>query len=131
MQTWQELDRNAWLVGFRTALAAGRDLPQPPLGHAGPFGLADVDGATEMLGAAGFDPVAFTSVEAPMIVGTDFADAWDFVQTMGIFRGLTQGLDDATKAGAVKQLKQLLADNETPDGVLLGAASWIITARRR
>ena len=47
----------------------------------------------------------------------------------GVVRGLTQDLDDATKADALAALKQVLSDHATDDGVLLGAATWIITAR--
>jgi SAM-dependent methyltransferase len=130
IQGWQGLANNEWLLAFRSALAAGRDLPAPPNGVPGPFALADPDGVRSLLRGAGFDDAEFTSVEEPMYMGTDLDDAWVFVSGQGIFRGLTDGLDDATKAEAIAKLKQVLVDNATDDGVLLGAASWIITARR-
>ena len=40
---WQVLENNEWLNELRRALAMGRDLPTPPVGTPGPFGLADPD----------------------------------------------------------------------------------------
>jgi SAM-dependent methyltransferase len=130
LQAWRGLDENAWLVGFREALAAGRELGTPPMGGPGPFGLADVEGVERMLNAVGFGDVVFTAVDAPMYLGADAEDAWEFVSTMGVFRGLTHGLDDATRDEAVAKLRKLLADNATPDGVQLPSGSWLITASR-
>lgn len=127
---WRGLDENAWLVAFREALSAGRDLPAPPFGGPGPFGLADVNGVQRTLAGAGFGDVAFTPVDEPMFLGRGAEEAWQFVRTMGIFRGLTGGLDDARRADAVTKLRGMLADNETTDGVLLASAVWLITASR-
>ena len=126
---WQGLAENEWLVAMRDALAAGRDLPVPPNGGQGPFALADPDGVRALFTGVGFDDVRFESVEEPMYLGVDPDDAWAFVRGQGIFRGLTQDLDDDTKAQAITKLRQVLVDHATHDGVLAGAASWIITAR--
>ena len=130
LQSWRPLSENPWLLEYRAALAAGRDLPVPPNGAPGPFGLADADSVRALLTAAGYTDVVLEAVDEPVNFGTDAADAWTFVQGQGVFRGLTQDLDDATKEKAVVQLKKVLADHETPEGVLLDAGTWIITARR-
>ncbi|MDP9402985.1 MAG: hypothetical protein M3P85_06545 [Actinomycetota bacterium] len=52
------------------------------------------------------------------------------MRTLGIVRGLTQDLGDATTARALDEVQALLAAHETADGVLLGPSSWLITARR-
>jgi hypothetical protein len=130
LQSWQPLDKNPWLVALRTALAAGRDLPAPPNGTPGPFGLADPDQVRALLGGAGFDTIEFTSVEVPMFLGHDPDDAWAFTETMGIVRGLTGGLDDAAKSAALGELRAVVERHHTDGGVLLDAASWIITATR-
>lgn len=127
---WRALGENGWLVAFREALAAGRELPSPPLGGPGPFGLADVDGATASLAGAGFHEVVFSPIDEPVFLGTDAQDAFDFVRTMGLFRGLTSSLDDNTRAEAVAKLRAMLTDHETPQGVLLASGAWLITASR-
>ena len=76
------------------ALAAGRDLPTPPAGSPGPFGLADPEAVTTMLRDAGFVDEQLTSITEPMWVGANADDAWRFVTEMGFVRGLTDGLDD-------------------------------------
>jgi SAM-dependent methyltransferase len=127
---WRTLGENAWLVAFREALAAGRDLPLPPLGAPGPFGLADVESATASLTGAGFHEVVYTPIDESIFLGTDADDAYDFVRRMGVFRGLTNDLDDDTRDEAVAKLRAMLADHETSQGVLLASGVWLITASR-
>jgi SAM-dependent methyltransferase len=127
--SWQGLSANEWLVVFREALAAGRTLPEPPMGGPGPFGLADPDGVRKVLTDAGYRDVELTPSEVPMIFGRDPEDAWSFVQHQGIVKGLSHGLDDAAKAAAHDRLRSELAAHASPDGVQFGSAAWLITAR--
>ena len=68
---WQELDRNDWLLAIRGALAVGRDLPAPPVGTPGPFGLADAGAVQRILSQAGFVNIDLADVEEPVQLGTD------------------------------------------------------------
>ena len=54
-----------------------------------PFSLADQAITTERLQAAGYDDIDFTSLAEPMCFGKDADDAYSFVSTFGITRGLT------------------------------------------
>ncbi len=126
---WRPLGENEWLRTLRGALAAGRDLPTPPVGAPGPFGLADPAGTATVLGEAGFRDVAVEPVEAPMRFGVDLDDAFAFVSTLGMTRGLLHDLDPEAAAAAVDALRQALADATTADGVVLGSAAWLVTAR--
>ena len=128
---WQALDRNPWLLAVRAALAVGRDLPSPPPGAPGPFGLADTDAAAAMLTEAGYASIAFVPIEVPMRVGRDAEDAWEYLSGMGLYRGLTEGLGETDKAVAIANVKQLIGDHATPAGVMVDSASWSITAVRR
>jgi hypothetical protein len=83
---------------------------------------------TDRLRAAGYDDIDFTALEEPMCFGTDADDAYSFVSTLGITRGLTGDLDDATKRAALELLHGTLADHETPDGVVFSSSAWLITA---
>ena len=47
---------------------------------------------------------------------------------MGIVEGLTDGLDAPARAEAMSNLADLFHERETPDGVLLASAAWLITA---
>jgi SAM-dependent methyltransferase len=127
---WQPLEKNEWLMAMREALAVGRSLPAPPSGAPGPFGLDDPERVRTLLGDAGFADLALAPVDGPMYFGSDADDAWSFVRTMGIVKGLTESLDEASRATALTQLRQLLADRTSTDGVTLPSSSWLITAVR-
>jgi hypothetical protein len=108
----------------------GRDLPEPPPGTPGPFGLSDADEVRATLQTAGFRDPDLLAVDEPICLGDDVDGAWEFVLAQGPVRGLTRDLDDETKAQALTNLRRAVEDSATDDGVRLGGASWIITATR-
>ena len=126
--SWRGFEHNEWLTTIFQTLAAGRDLPTPPPGTPGPFGLADRAAVTAMLAEAGFADIDLQPLDEPMWMGSDLDDAWAFVSAMGIVRGLTGSLEDPAKQQALDQLRQRLAEHETADGVLIGSAAWLVTA---
>jgi SAM-dependent methyltransferase len=126
--TWQAIERNEWLGSLRAALSAGRDLPAPPPDRPGPFGLSDPDRIRAVLGAADFADVRIESLELPMCLGRDAAEAERFV--LGLLGWLLTDLDDARREQATTALRASLAAHETPDGVTYGSAAWLVRARR-
>ena len=131
MVVWRELDRNEWLVAFRTALAAGRTLPLPPPDAPTPFSQADPERVRRILGEAGFSEVDFTEIGEPIDFGTNADDAFGFIRKTGIVIGLTQDLDDATKVCALEELRATIEAHDTGEGVLFGTSAWLITASRK
>jgi SAM-dependent methyltransferase len=131
LMAWRTLQENEWLTSLREALAMGRDLPKPPPDAPTPFALAAPDRVRSILGSAGFDAVALEPIDEPIELGTDASDALEFAKTMGIVEGLTDGLDSGARARAMANLAALFRQRETADGVLLGSAAWLITARKR
>jgi SAM-dependent methyltransferase len=127
---WRTLPENEWLMSLRGALAVGRELPMPPPMAPTPFALADPERVRGILGSAGFDHVDFAPIDEPIELGTDASDALEFAKTMGIVEGLTGGLDESARAEAMSNLAQLFREHESTDGVLMGSAAWLITARR-
>ncbi len=125
---WQELARNEWLLAIRKALAAGRDLPAPPAGAPGPFGLADPARVRTILTEAGFRDIDLADVDEPVELGSDADDAYNFFSTTAIAQGMTADLDDDTKAGALAALKQTMTEHDTGEGVLFDSRAWLITA---
>ena len=126
---WRELVDNEWLCAIRGALAAGRDLPTPPPGLPGPFGLADAAQVDTVLSSTGFVDVAIDAVDDTMRFGTDARDAFEFMSTLGITRGLLHDLEPNAAAAAIDALRNTLMEHETTDGVTFGGAAWLITAR--
>ena len=127
---WQGMAGNEWLGVLVETLAAGRSLPAPPEGAPGVFGLADPDTVRRILTGAGFVDVQLSDVREPERLGADVEDAYAFVCSLGPTRGLLAGLGDAARASALAALRDRLASRAGPDGVLLGAAAWLVTARR-
>lgn len=127
--TWQELAKNEWLTSFRGALAAGRTLPVPPAGTPGPFGLAEPEGVRHILAEAGFHDVDLVALDEEVRFGSDTDDAWPFVASMGIVRGLTEGLDADARTKALERLRRVLVAHESAAGVVFASAAWLVTAR--
>jgi SAM-dependent methyltransferase len=128
--SWSSLDRNEWLMAIRTSLAAGRDLPEPAPGAPGPFGLGDPERTRSWLGAAGFDDVELTEARADRLLGADADDAFDFMRHDGPVIGLTESLDDSSRAVALETLHETMAAHQTPNGVTFGSSAWVITATK-
>jgi SAM-dependent methyltransferase len=128
--SWRPLADNEWLLAFRNALALGRDLPAPPLRAPGPFGLADPDHVRRVLSDAGYINIALDPLDADLDFGADLDSAYAYVSHMGVTRGLTAGLDDASRSRALESLRETLKAHETPDGVRMPGAAWRITAER-
>jgi SAM-dependent methyltransferase len=127
---WRTAAENEWLRCVFDALALGRELPVPPPGRPGPFGLANTELTGEALTTAGFEAVDFTAVDLPFWVGTDGGDAFGYFRETGIVRGMTQNLDDFQHARALDALHASMVDHDTGDGVVFGSGAWLISARK-
>ena len=125
---WQALENNEWLNELRRALAMGRDLPTPPMGTPGPFGLADPDHTRELLARTGYSSITIEDVRPPMRLGDDIESAYAFVSQMGNTRGLLDDLNADDRIIALGNLRSVLAERATAQGVVLGTASWLVTA---
>jgi SAM-dependent methyltransferase len=127
---WQPLAANEWLLVVRSALAAGRDVPDPVIGTPGPFGLADPDQVRPLMTAAGFVDVDFESVAASYDVGSSASEAYAFAASWGITRGMLDGADADLRQRALGNLRQAMEARATVEGVCFGSGVWVITAQR-
>jgi SAM-dependent methyltransferase len=127
---WRGLGDNAWMRLPREALAAGRDLPVPPVGMPGPFGFADDARNRDALEAAGLVDVTHVALYEPVVLGVDVDDAVEFITSGSLGRGLLADLDVASRARAIDALRAVIEAHSTPDGVQLGGSAWLVTARR-
>lgn len=109
--------------------AVTRPLPAPAVGVPGPFGAADRSFTEGVLTEAGFVEISFDEVVEPIRFGDEPDDAFSFVSTLGITRGLAQELDDARKAAALDALHATIVEHGTDAGVLFGGSAWLIRAR--
>jgi SAM-dependent methyltransferase len=129
---WQDLARNDWVTV--PAGAALAHVPFPDLGapdQPGPFSLADPNHISDVLAAAGYTDITTTGIEAPMRLGDNADDAVAFLSGIGVARTLLATVDPDTAQRALTVVRDALAPyDESPDGVTLTGAAWLVTARR-
>ena len=94
------------------------------------FSLAEPHTTAGILAAAGFTDVAFNDVREPVYYGANSAQACDFVTGLQATKDMLASLDPAVAEDALRELRVTLAGHATRDGVLFGARSWVITARK-
>ena len=128
---WTAIEDNEWQTAVRRALAAGRDLPAPAAGTPGPFGLADRALTTAILERAGFGEISARAVERRFRAGADVDDAFEFLRETGPVVGLTDSLDEATRAATLDDLRATLAAHSGRDGVTFRSSAWVVTATAR
>jgi SAM-dependent methyltransferase len=128
---WQDLARNDWLLVPGGAAATVVPLPDPaPPDEPGPFSLADPDRLRSILSAAGWRDIGIDDLREPLRLGEDADDTVAFLSGTGFARRLFQDVDQATVERATDAVRDAFGAYETPEGVLLGSAAWLVSARR-
>jgi ubiquinone/menaquinone biosynthesis C-methylase UbiE len=123
---WQQYEHNEWAQAIDAALG---DAAQP---DPDPFSLGDADATTRLLEGAGFEDVRFDDVHEPVLYGNDVDAALAFVQGFAHVGEVLAGMNDGQAAHTVERLRAMLAAHARDErGVVLGARSWLVTARRR
>jgi SAM-dependent methyltransferase len=128
---WRSMAENPWLT---LPLAAAGDfvpapLPAPP-GAPGPFAFADADRVSAILADAGWSEVDVEPFDT-RIGGLPLAETARLMTRVGPLGAALReaGADDALKGKAEAAVAAAIAAYETPDGVNLPSASWIVTAK--
>ena len=106
------------------------DVGPPPDPRApGPFAFADKDYLAGVLDAAGFCDVAIEGLERDLKVGDGVEDALTFQQKIGpLARGLA-ALEEDERARAMDAARGALEPHVTDQGIWLGAACWLVSAK--
>jgi SAM-dependent methyltransferase len=129
---WRELLANEWMavpVG-----AALQHVPMPALpaaGAPGPFAFADPDKVRAVVAAGGFGDIALEEVDEQEPIGASVDEVLRFLGNSEMARTLFDGVDDDVADRAWAAVADALAAHETRDGIVLGGAAWLVTARRR
>ncbi|WIY01457.1 class I SAM-dependent methyltransferase [Amycolatopsis mongoliensis] len=92
--------------------------------------LTDPARIREVLDAAGFTGAAVEPVTALMDYGRDAADAAEFILGQGPVRSNLAGLDPSVVEPARARLREGLEAYETPEGVRIPGAVWLVSAAR-
>jgi SAM-dependent methyltransferase len=133
---WQDASANEFFSVPRGAVAPLVP-PLPPVDPEapGPLSLANPDRVQSLLGGAGFTGIELRPVTAALRMGDSPRDAADYLTDMGPVRGMLADAPPQTRTAATGALRDVFAsraaaDQALGDGVYLGAAIWVVTARR-
>lgn len=126
---WRSVMENAWAflpagVG-RRLIGAPQQAADP---HApGPFAFADADRVRAILEEAGWKGVRIEAFDAPMPLGADARDAALCTGKVGPLAAMLREAEDK-RAAVMDALTEALKAYETPAGVSLPGATWIVSA---
>jgi SAM-dependent methyltransferase len=128
---WQPLDPNEWMRIPGEALSRVvplGDLAEP--GQPGPFSLGDPADVEAILTDAGWHDLRLDPIEAPVLLsGGSLDDAVGFVRRGSLGRSALLGVSSDVEARALAAVRDALAPFQTPRGVELAGAAWVVHAR--
>ena len=129
---WQPLEQNPWMA--RPMEVVNRFVPPRPRlepGAPGPFAFADPDRVRGILRAAGFAEIEVHRVTGVQRLGTtaDLALAF-LLDGVGPVASALAEVQPGVRAAVARDLRELLAEHQTPRGVEFDTAVWIPTARK-
>ena len=129
---WKTLAENPWMtVPFFAALQHVPAPTPPPPNAPGPFAFADADRVRGILTDAGFAEIDFEARSDAMGVGAGSLDeAVDFALQMGPASIAIREATPETIAKVRASVREALAAHQTPTGVRLATATWVVTARK-
>jgi SAM-dependent methyltransferase len=128
---WQPMLENQWLVVPGAAVLQHVPMPQRTDPNApGMFAFADPERIRKVLDKAGWRDVTATSRHTLVLVGGGGGvdDAVQFLRYGPIGRTMLANADEDTVARAVEDVRTVLADHVTDQGVVLDAAVWLVQA---
>lgn len=106
----------------------------PPDPHApGPFAFADPQRVARILEAGGWTDIGFEAVDFPIIAGVGedaTGEAMAYFSAIGPAARAARTLDGEARAQFLARLRAMVEAYASDGKVALGAAAWIVTARR-
>jgi SAM-dependent methyltransferase len=127
---WQPVPENEWVLV--PGLAATQHVAVQPLtepGVPGPFAFGDPEVVTAALTESGWKDVVVQDTRERLLVGSDVPDTVAFLRDTGMGKRVLAGVDEPTAAIVSDAIAVALEPFATPDGVWLGSAAWLVTAR--
>jgi len=129
--TWQPLDANAWLVIPGAALLRWITLPELDGAGPGMFSQSEPAALAVTLAAAGFDDIEAQPIKLALPIGADAEEALVRLADTGVGRAALDAVPAPTRDAAQDAVRAALAEHQGTEGVRLGAAILVTTARSR
>lgn len=131
---WRRKLDNDWVRRAELVVADYLEHPeetdQPTCGP-GPFSMADADTVSEQLKIAGFEGISLRRSDIPIKLGDSLDQAVEFTLALGpageVLRLWGDRVDEIRpKIG--REVREVLAEFDGPDGVYAPASTWIVSA---
>lgn len=122
---------NEWIATALTAVApyvGSMDLE--PTDQPGPFAFADGNRLDHILAAAGFRAVDRRELTLPVRFGTDVGDVIGYLLAQPEAQALLAGRSVGQVSDAMTALRKAYEPYAGPNGVVMDASAWLVTARR-
>lgn len=129
---WQAVQLNPFMYEPVAAAATVMPLPpRPPPDAPGPFALADPERSTRILEQAGFQSVTVDDWQGKIEVG-ELSTALDFFCEVGPLSAALREADAGPelREKVLRAVRETLSGYETPDGIRMPVALWLVTARK-
>ncbi len=130
---WQEFKKNLWAVVPTESVARYIEVPPSIPDVPGPFAFANRDRLEGILSKAGFHQIGFEESvkDVPIGGGGGLDVAVDFLYQMGPAAAAIRQAGQPEKRGVLLDaLREGVAPYQTPQGVHMQAAIWIVTGCR-
>ncbi len=125
---WRTRDENPFFtIGFAeaAALVGLRQMPGPNAA----FSLAGTGRVGGLLSGAGFGGIEFAKVDEPILIGRDIDDVLEYERTSPSASEVLAGLGPAQAAELAGHVRDRLVEYESPGGVTMPSAAWLVTAQ--
>ncbi|MES1944921.1 type 11 methyltransferase [Salinisphaera sp. PC39] len=128
---WRDFRENPWVA---VPYAAARPyLPEPEMPPdpraPGPFAFADPDYVRDILTGAGFDGVDIRPLDPMLHLADSLEGGLAFMQEIGPLSRALAEIDEAARGKALEAVRTALEPHVAADGLNLGGACHIVTAR--
>ena len=128
---WRTLEENPWMTVPAEAAFTVLPRPEPPAepdpDAPGPFSLGDRDRLEALLEGAGYQGVRLEAVDIGMQLGS-LEEAGHMATQIGPAAKPIQEVADGDRAAAIKHIEKALQAYDTPQGVVVPGACWVVTA---
>jgi SAM-dependent methyltransferase len=131
---WRDVFENPWVFVPMSAAIEVVGMPElPPPGAPGPFAFADRNHLAIILTEAGWGDIQIEADDRPIRFGggLDLDQAAQFFMDDGIGRRMFAEASADDRERAKDKVREAFASYDTPEGLTLNAATWLVRAHRQ
>ncbi len=127
---WREIRANTWASVTLDIARRHIELPpRPGPEDPGPYSFRDPERVRRILTEAGWSAIAIEELDADADMGADLNEAVANFLAMGPIASQVQAAPQDKREAIAAELRAVLPEYVTEDGVIMHAATWMVTAK--